>query len=95
MVTVAAPGSVLPAREMLGDMLLEQKQPAEALTAYETSLKSAPRRFNSLYGAAHAAELAGDRQKANEYYAMLVENCGKADCKHPEFERAKTFIAQK
>jgi tetratricopeptide (TPR) repeat protein len=88
------PGTVLPARELLGDLLLDLKQPAEAVAAYETSLRSAPRRFNSLYGAARAAELAGDRPKANQYYAQLVEICGK-DCQRPEFERAKTFIARK
>src|SRR4029077_12631362 len=53
------PGSLVPGRELLGDMLLETKQTAAALEAFEASLRSAPERFNSLYGAAHAARLAG------------------------------------
>ena len=54
------PGPPLPARELLGDMLLEIGRPAEALAAYEASLREAPNRFNSLYGAARAAELSQD-----------------------------------
>src|SRR5207253_7897112 len=53
------PGAVLPAREMLGDLLLELGRPQVAFAAYEQSLKSAPARFNSYQGAALAAERAG------------------------------------
>lgn len=73
------PGSVLPAREMLGDLLLELGRPAEALSAYEASLKTAPNRLSSLSGAARAAQLAGDRSKAARYYAdvqMLLRGAG-------------------
>jgi len=49
-----------PAREMLGDLLLEQKNAQAALEAYRTVLKSEPHLFNSLYGAATAAKMAGD-----------------------------------
>jgi tetratricopeptide (TPR) repeat protein len=72
------PGAVLPARELLGDMLLELNRPAEALTAYEASLRSAPMRFNGLYGAARAAELSGDKAKSKELYARLAASCGAA-----------------
>lgn len=73
------PGQVLPARELLGDMLLEAGRPAEALQAYEASLKTAPGRFNSLAGAVRAAEAAGDKAKARELYAKLDELCAKSD----------------
>ncbi|HEY6146618.1 MAG TPA: hypothetical protein VIZ69_02935 [Thermoanaerobaculia bacterium] len=72
------PGSILPPRELLGDMLLELNRPAEALAAYEASLRSAPGRFNGLYGAARAAELSGDKAKAKQLYAKLAASCGPA-----------------
>ncbi|MEE9543570.1 MAG: hypothetical protein V3V95_07290, partial [Thermodesulfobacteriota bacterium] len=52
------PGAVLPAQELLGDMLIILERPAEALKAYETTLRTSPNRLNSLYGAGSAAELA-------------------------------------
>ena len=53
------PGAILPAREQLGELLLELKQPVAALQEFETSLRSAPNRFNGLYGAARAREACG------------------------------------
>ncbi|MDQ6894407.1 MAG: hypothetical protein M3167_17245 [Acidobacteriota bacterium] len=70
------PGAVLPARELLGDMLLELGRPADALAAYEASLRSAPMRLNGLYGAARAAELSGDKAKAKQLYGQLAASCG-------------------
>ena len=70
------PGAVLPARELLGEMLLEMERPSEALAAFEASLAVSPKRLNSLSGAGRAAELAGDREKAAAYYrdaAALVK----------------------
>ena len=54
----------IPAREMLADLLLEAKHPDQALAEYETDLKFNPNRFNGLYGAASAAEMAGKNEKA-------------------------------
>src|SRR5262249_9568531 len=62
------PGSILPAREMLGDLVLETGQPAKALIEFEASLRNAPNRFNGLSGAARAAAASGDRKKAKTYY---------------------------
>jgi tetratricopeptide (TPR) repeat protein len=89
------PGAVLPARELLGDLLLELKQPAEALKQYEASLRDAPNRFNSLYGAAQSAELTGDRAKAAEYYQRLIAVCPQAEGERAELKRAKEFRAHK
>jgi tetratricopeptide (TPR) repeat protein len=89
------PGSILPAREMLGDLLLETGQPAKALIEFEASLRHAPNRFNSLSGAARAAAASGDRKKAAEYYAQLVKLCERADSARPELEQAKRFLSQK
>lgn len=89
------PGAILPAREMLGDLLLELKQPAQALKEYETVLQTAPNRFNSLYGAAHAAELAGNRQKARAYYKKLTTICSRATGVRSELQLAKAFLAKR
>ncbi len=86
------PGAILPAREQLGELLLEQNQPSAALPEFETSLRVAPNRFNGLYGAARSARLAADRTKARTYYAKLVALARNADSVRPEIEEAKAFI---
>ena len=87
------PGSIVPARELLGDMLLEANQPAEALAEYERSLNSAPNRFHGLAGAAAAAERAGDASKAKLYREKLVQVAA-ADSDRPELLTAKRFLAE-
>lgn len=89
------PGRVLPARELLGEMLLELKQPALALKEFEASQTREPNRFRGFYGAARAAEAAGDRQKAADYYAKLVAMSKNADTPRPELARAKAYLAQR
>lgn len=84
----------LPAREMLADMLLEMNRPQEALAEYEKSLKTDPNRFNGLYGAAQAAEMAKQPEKARTYYAQLLKNCGDA-AERPELAKARTELAEK
>jgi len=73
------PGPVLPAREQLADMLAELGKPADALPEYEASLRVSPNRFNGLLGAAHAAEAAGNKEKAHQYYTMLLKVAPNAD----------------
>jgi tetratricopeptide (TPR) repeat protein len=87
------PGAILPAREQLGELLLELKQPADALREFEASLQNAPKRFNGLYGAARAAALAGDRPKAEGYYRQLLAQSQRADAERPELREAKEFLA--
>ena len=87
----ATPGAITPAREMLGELLLELKQPAEALREYEASLKNSPNRFNGLYGAAKAAELAGDAAKARAHYDTLLRICGKENHERRELDHARAF----
>jgi tetratricopeptide (TPR) repeat protein len=89
------PGVILPAREMLGDMLLELNQAAEALNSYEAALRTAPNRFNSLSGAGKAAKLAGDNEKAKTYYAKLLAICEHADGDRPDLTDARSLLAQK
>lgn len=87
------PGAILPAREQLGELLLELKQPSAALTEFETSLRTAPERFNGLYGAARAATLASDQKKARNYYSKLLTLTRQADTQRPEIAEAKAFLA--
>lgn len=79
----------IPAREMLGDLLLELRRPSEALAAYVSALKDSPNRFDSLYGAARAAQLAGDHAAAEHYFAQLRRICG-TDADRPELQEAGT-----
>jgi hypothetical protein len=90
-----APGAIVPARELLGEMLLEAKQPSIALEAFEASLQMAPGRFNSLIGAAHASQLSGDRQTATKYYLELLANCPQASADRSELREARLFLNQK
>jgi tetratricopeptide (TPR) repeat protein len=85
----------IPAREMLADLLLDSKRPAEALTEYETALKFDPNRFNGLSGAARAAEMAGEAEKAKNYYAQLVKVCEGSGSDRPELARGKELLAKK
>ncbi len=88
------PGPLVPARELLAEMLLELKQPAQALREFEASHKVEPNRFHGLAGAARAAELAGDAAKAKTYYTQLVALAAKADTERPEVQRAKAFLTK-
>ena len=88
------PGVILPAREMLGNMLLELKQPAQAVIEFEAVLRSAPNRFNALAGAARAAKLSGNDENAKTYYAKLLSICEHADGDRPELEEARTLLGK-
>jgi tetratricopeptide (TPR) repeat protein len=87
------PGSVLPARELLGDLLLDLDRPGEALVAFESSLMESPNRFNSLAGAALAAVRSGQRDKAAGYYRTLLEQVDK-ESKRPEVRDARAFLGR-
>ena len=89
------PGDVLPAIELLGDMLLELNKPEEALLAYEENLVDRPNRFNGIYGAAIAAEKSGDKEKAILYFNQLIELTENANSNRPEILEAKAFIKGK
>ena len=87
------PGYLGPARELLGEMLLELKQPAQALKEFETSAQHDPNRLRGTYGSALAATQAGDAAKARAYYAKLLELAGKGDAR-PELQQAKTWLTR-
>jgi hypothetical protein len=86
-----SPGPIKPARELLGELLLEAGRPEEALKEFETTTKKEPNRFRGVYGAARAAEAGGYREKAGTYYAELLEICKGAD----QPNRAELLTARK
>jgi tetratricopeptide (TPR) repeat protein len=92
---VAMENRLYPFRELLGDLLLEAGQPAAALQEFETALKQTPNRFRAFWGAARAAEAAGDHQKATEYFGKLVDLAKNADTERQETREAKAFLAHK
>ena len=83
------PGRILPARELLADMLMEAGQPAAALAEYEKSFQRDPNRFRGLYGAGRAAEAAGDQTKALDYANRLIKLTGTGDTIRPEMAWAE------
>ena len=82
----------VPAHEMLGDMLLEIHHPEDALLEYQTTLKTNPGRFDSLYGAAQAAEQTGKHDKAREYYSELLNNCAGSKSERGELKQARLMM---
>jgi tetratricopeptide (TPR) repeat protein len=84
----------IPAREMLADMLLELHRPQQALAEYEVALKLSPNRFNGLYNAGLAAEAAGDKAKAEHFYAALLQSTDNgAQSERPEFAHVRSFVS--
>lgn len=87
------PGQLVPAHELMGDLLLEVGKPQTALAEYEASLQLNPRRFNSLYGAARAAEASGQRDKAVQYFRDLLNSAANADGDRQEVQTARKFLS--
>jgi tetratricopeptide (TPR) repeat protein len=77
--SAVTPGPLEPARELLGEMLLQMKEPTRALEEFEATLTKEPRRFRSLYGAAHAAQLSGRPDTSYKYFRELLQVCARAD----------------
>jgi tetratricopeptide (TPR) repeat protein len=92
---VAMENRLYPLRELYAELLLETGQPAAALREFETALEQTPNRYRTFLGIARAANGAGDRPKASEYYSKLVDLAKNADTERPETREAKEFVAQK
>ena len=89
---IMTPGRIMPGRELLGELLLELKRPAEALMEFEASQRREPERFRGVYGVAQAAAQSGDLAQAKRYFARLVEMAGQGDGR-PELAQARAFLA--
>jgi len=88
-----SPGAFVPIREQLGALLLEMGQPTEAQREFEAALKIYPGRFRGLYGAAQAAELAGDNEGASRYYTKLAAQTSKAGDSRDELNHVRKFLS--
>lgn len=88
--SAVTPGPLAPARELLGEMLLDMNKPTLALAQFEATLRKEPRRFRSLYGAAHAARLSGSKALSEKYFGELLAVCAHADKPgRPELREAR------
>lgn len=87
------PGPLAPARELLGEMQLEAGDPSAALREFEASMAKEPGRLRGAFGAARAAEAAGDAASARKHYARMLEIAANADTARPELERARRYLA--
>jgi hypothetical protein len=94
--SAVTPGPLSPARELLGEMLLEMSEPTKALEQFERTLRKEPRRFRSLFGAAHAAQLSGNRDTSQKYFRELLRVCAHSDKPaRSELQEAEQLILQK
>jgi tetratricopeptide (TPR) repeat protein len=92
---VSMENRLYPMRELFAELLLETGHAAPALREFEAALKENPNRYRGLYGAARAAEAAGEQEKAASYFAKLLTLSRNADTDRPEIAKAKTFLARK
>jgi tetratricopeptide (TPR) repeat protein len=92
---VAMENRLSPIRELLGELLIEAQEPAQALKEFETSLRNNPNRYRSFAGAARAADRAGDRASARSYYEKLIALAGNADTARPDLIVAKQYLTGK
>ena len=88
------PSEVLPARELLGDMLRALDRPEQALDAYQAALEISPNRFHSLYGAGRAAAKTGRYDVAKTFYGKLAEISEEADTERERLTRATNFLTE-
>jgi hypothetical protein len=89
------PGALAPARELYGAMLLEQGKAADALAAFEATLRKEPNRLNAFLGAAAAASAAGDSAKARQYFAAAAQQASDASVERADVIKARALAAAK
>ena len=87
------PGSLAPARELYGAMLLERGVAKEALAAFEATKAKEPNRFNGYVGAAQAAQALGDTATAKANYEKLLSLASASDSERPTLAAARAFVA--
>ena len=88
------PGPLAPARELLGELLLQMNESAQAFEQFEATLKKEPGRFRALYGAAHSAQLSGSRERSQTYFRELLKVPGSASSHRPELAEAQRAVSQ-
>jgi len=91
---IVTPGRIVPARELLAEMLIEQGQPGAALVELEASRKREPNRFRNYSASAKAANMMGDKAKAAEYATKLLELAKDADTRRTEINQAYNMVVR-
>jgi hypothetical protein len=92
---VVTPGPLLPARELLADVLMENGSAREALGEYEAVLAREPNRYRATLGAARAAKMSNDAEKARQRFTELIELANSADTERDGLVEARRFLAQR
>ena len=92
---VAMENRLSPMRELLGELLLEARQPAQAQREFTASLQIVPNRFRSLAGAARAAVLLKHEEDARAYYERLLALTQDADTERPAMLAAREYLAKR
>lgn len=91
---MVTPGPLLPAREILADVLLAAGRHADALLAYERVLAKEPNRYRATLGAARASQTTGDPTKARTYYSKIVDLGSDADSARDGLEEARQIVGK-
>jgi hypothetical protein len=91
--SAVSPGPLAPARELVGEMMLDAGKPKEALAAFEATMKKEPNRFRGIAGAMRAAEAMGDRAAASTYARQLLAVVTAPDSTRPDLERARRLAS--
>ena len=92
--SAVTPGPIKPARELLGEMLMQSKRPAAALAEFAAVLDKEPNRLQALLGAARAAAQSGERMKARSHYAAMAKLLEGADAERTELRQARAYLAR-
>ena len=83
----------MPAPELLGEVLLELQQPAEALDAFAQALARNANRTRSVLGSARAAARLGQADTARRHYEAVLVNYSKADADRPELAEIRAALS--
>lgn len=92
---VAMENRLSPMRELLGELLLEARQPAQAQREFAASLQMVPNRFRSLAGAARAAAMLKHEEDARAYYERLLALTQDADTERSAMLEARAYLAKR
>jgi tetratricopeptide (TPR) repeat protein len=92
---VAMENRLSPMRELLGELLLEARQPAQAQREFDASLQVVPNRYRSLAGAARAAVMLKHEEDARAYYERLQALTQDAETERPAMVAARDYLAKR
>jgi tetratricopeptide (TPR) repeat protein len=86
------PYPLIPANELLGELLLTLNRPADATVCFENALRRTPNRPMAVFGLARAAQALGDNEKARQRYQEFLDIWRTADSDRRELVVANAFL---